>query len=67
MSDDEKQLALLLDQVALNEDVVRGTDESKTDTFIDYVLREVGLGRSIRLKPIYMFNIRQSHLNMISR
>ena len=61
LPDEEKQFALLLDQVALNEAVVRGTDESKTDTFVDYVLREVGLGKfplAIRLKPIYAFNIR---------
>ena len=61
LPDKDKQFALLLDQVALNEVVVRGTDESKTDTFVDYVLREVGLGNfplAIRLKPIYAFDIR---------
>ena len=61
LPDEDKQFALLLDQVALNEAVVRGTDESKTDTFVDYVLREVGLGKfplAIRLKPIYAFEVR---------
>jgi len=66
LSDDEKQFATLLDQVVLNEEVVRGTDESKTDTFIDYILREVGLGKyplAIRLKPVYVFKVRHKTIS----
>lgn len=66
LSDDEKQFATLLDQVVLNEEVVRGTNESKTDTFIDYILREVGLGKyplAIRLKPVYVFKVRHKTIS----
>ena len=38
----------------MNEDL--GTDESKTDTFVDYILREIGLAEYpliLKLKPMY--------------
>ena len=51
----EKQFAILIDHIALNEDVIQGTDESKTDTFVDYVLREIGLADyplTLKLQPL---------------
>jgi hypothetical protein len=61
LSNKEKLFAILIDQVAMNENLIRGTDESKTDTLVDYILREIGLAEYpliLKLKPMYELKIR---------
>ena len=60
LSDTEKTYAMALDYVLANESVVRGTEESRTDTMVDYILRGVGLGTYpflLRIQPTYKFYV----------
>ena len=66
LSNREKLFATLIDQVAMNEDL--GTDESKTDTFVDYILREIGLAEYpliLKLKPMYEIKIRHKTISSV--
>lgn len=68
LPDKEKQFAILIDHIALNEDVIQGTDESKTDTFVDYVLREIGLADyplTLKLQPLYEFVVRHKRISSV--
>ena len=68
LPDKEKQFAILIDHIALNEDVIQGTDESKTDTFVDYVLREIGLADyplTLKLQPLYELIVRHKRISSV--
>jgi hypothetical protein len=68
LSNKEKLFAILIDQVAMNEEFIRGTDESKTDTLVDYILREVGLAEYpliLKLKPVYELKIRHKTISSV--
>jgi len=68
LSNKEKQFAILIDQIALNEEVIRGTNESKTDTFVDYLLREIGFSDYpliLKLKPLYEFRVKNKNISSI--
>ena len=68
LSNREKLFATLIDQVSMNEDLIRGTDESKTDTFVDYILREIGLAEYpliLKLKPMYEIRVRHKTISSV--
>lgn len=58
----------MVDNIALNEIVIRGTDESKTDTFVNYLLTKTGFTEYpfiLRLKPMYEFKVHHKTITSI--
>jgi len=56
LSREEKTLASLLAYVLVNEEVVRGTEESRTDSFVDGLLRMLDFDKyplMMQLQPLY--------------
>jgi len=59
-NDDERTFALYLYQVIVNDVLRTGVRESRTDSFVDMLLRELGFGRypfMINLQSDYMFEV----------
>lgn len=68
LNDMEKTYAIALDYVLENELVVRGTDESRTDTLVSYILHGVGLGKYpffLRIHPIYKFFVENKSITSV--
>jgi hypothetical protein len=68
LNDTEKTYAIALDYVIVNESVVRGTEESRTDTLVDYILRGVGLGTYpflLRIHPTYKFYVENKSITSV--
>jgi len=65
---EERCLIKYLNKVVRNEEVVKGTSESNTDSLVDYMIRQVGFDREpfiLRLHPYYKFYVGSHEISSV--